>query len=62
MRAVGRARAAAAVVPLRLAYADPPYPGKAWLYRDPVEGVYGDPVRLQQERVNFSLVARSVQA
>jgi hypothetical protein len=32
-RAAGRALAAAAVVPLRLAYADPPYPGKAHLYR-----------------------------
>ncbi len=31
---MGRAEAAAAVVPLRLVYADPPYPGKAWLYRD----------------------------
>jgi len=32
-RATGRALAAAAVVPLRLAYADPPYPGNAHLYR-----------------------------
>jgi len=32
-RAVGRAAAAAAVVPLRLAYADPPYPGNSHLYR-----------------------------
>jgi hypothetical protein len=32
-RAAGRALAAAAVVPLRLAYADPPYPGNAHLYR-----------------------------
>jgi hypothetical protein len=31
-RAVGRALAAGGR-PLRLAYADPPYPGKAWLYR-----------------------------
>jgi hypothetical protein len=31
-RAVGRA-AVAGGRPLRLAYADPPYPGKAWLYR-----------------------------
>ena len=31
-RAVGRA-ALAGGRPLRLAYADPPYPGKAWLYR-----------------------------
>jgi hypothetical protein len=31
-RAVGRASTATAG-PLRLAYADPPYPGKAWLYR-----------------------------
>ena len=33
-RAVGRARAAEDPRPLRLAYADPPYPGNAWLYRD----------------------------
>jgi hypothetical protein len=32
-RTVGRARAVAPGRPLRLAYADPPYPGKAWLYR-----------------------------
>jgi hypothetical protein len=32
-RTVGRA-ADASGRPLRLAYADPPYPGKAWLYRD----------------------------
>lgn len=30
----GRAIAASAIVPLRLAYADPPYPGLAGLYRD----------------------------
>jgi len=34
LRAVGRAEAVAHGHPLRLAYADPPYPGKAWLYRD----------------------------
>ena len=34
LRAVGRAEATAHTRPLRLAYADPPYPGKAWLYRD----------------------------
>src|SRR6266511_5007107 len=34
-RTVGRARAVAGGHPrLRLAYADPPYPGKAWLYKD----------------------------
>ena len=33
-RAVGRAEAVAPTRPLRLAYADPPYPGRAWLYRD----------------------------
>src|ERR1039457_6913186 len=33
-RAVGRAEAAEDPRPLRLAYADPPYPGNAWLYRD----------------------------
>ena len=33
-RAVGRAEAAESTMPLRLAYADPPYPGNAWLYRD----------------------------
>jgi len=32
-RDVGTARAVAPGRPLRLAYADPPYPGKAWLYR-----------------------------
>jgi hypothetical protein len=32
-RAAGRGEAAAAARPLRLAYADPPYPGKAHLYR-----------------------------
>jgi len=32
LRAVGRARVAGGH-PLRLAYADPPYPGNAWLYR-----------------------------
>lgn len=32
-QAVGRAEAAGAGRPIRLAYADPPYPGKAWLYR-----------------------------
>jgi hypothetical protein len=32
--AVGRARSVAVGRTLRLAYADPPYPGKAWLYRD----------------------------
>jgi hypothetical protein len=32
-RAAGRALAAAAVAPLRLAYADPPYPGNAYKYR-----------------------------
>ncbi|MGH3238293.1 MAG: hypothetical protein ACRDOH_34550, partial [Streptosporangiaceae bacterium] len=34
LRAVGHAGTAAPGRPLRLAYADPPYPGKAWLYRD----------------------------
>src|SRR5512135_34608 len=34
LRAVGQAEAVAPGRPLRLAYADPPYPGKAWLYRD----------------------------
>ncbi|MCU7724578.1 hypothetical protein ODJ79_12695 [Actinoplanes sp. KI2] len=33
-RAAGRPVAVADGRPLRLAYADPPYPGKAWLYRD----------------------------
>jgi hypothetical protein len=32
-RTVGTAAAAACDRPLRLAYADPPYPGKAWRYR-----------------------------
>jgi hypothetical protein len=32
-RSVGRAAAVADGRPLRLAYADPPYPGNAWLYR-----------------------------
>jgi hypothetical protein len=32
--AVGHAEAVAPGRALRLAYADPPYPGKAWLYRD----------------------------
>lgn len=32
--AVGHAEAVAVGRPLQLAYADPPYPGKAWLYRD----------------------------
>jgi len=34
LRAVGYAEAVAPGRPLRLAYADPPYPGKARLYRD----------------------------
>jgi hypothetical protein len=34
LRAVGRAEAVAPGRSLRLAYADPPYPGKAWPYRD----------------------------
>jgi hypothetical protein len=34
LRAVGYADSAAPGRPLRLAYADPSYPGKAWLYRD----------------------------
>ena len=34
LRAVGRAEAVAPGRSLRLAYADPPYPGKARLYRD----------------------------
>jgi len=34
LRAVGYAEAVPPGRPLRLAYADPPYPGKAWLYRD----------------------------
>jgi hypothetical protein len=34
LRAVGHAEAVAAGRPLRLAYADPPYPGNARLYRD----------------------------
>jgi hypothetical protein len=34
LRAVGYADSVAPGRPLRLAYADPPYPGKAWLYRD----------------------------
>lgn len=33
-RTVGQARSVAAGQPLRLAYADPPYPGNAHLYRD----------------------------
>jgi hypothetical protein len=33
-RAAGRAAAVADGRPLQLAYADPPYPGKAWIYRD----------------------------
>jgi hypothetical protein len=33
-RTVGRAEAVAGGRALRLAYADPPYPGKAWLYRE----------------------------
>ena len=33
LRATGQAGPVAAGRPLRLAYADPPYPGKAWLYR-----------------------------
>jgi hypothetical protein len=33
LRAAGRAEVITGR-PLRLAYADPPYPGKAWLYRD----------------------------
>lgn len=32
-RGVGPPATATALAPLRLAYADPPYPGKAWLYR-----------------------------
>jgi hypothetical protein len=34
LRAVGQAESVAPGRSLRLAYADPPYPGKAWLYRD----------------------------
>jgi hypothetical protein len=34
LRAVGHAEAVAPGRSLRLAYADPPYPGKVWLYRD----------------------------
>ena len=34
LRAVGHAEAVALGRSLRLAYADPPYPGNAWLYRD----------------------------
>jgi hypothetical protein len=34
LRAVGQAEAVGPGRSLRLAYADPPYPGKAWLYRD----------------------------
>jgi len=34
IRAAGRPVVVADGRPLRLAYADPPYPGKAWLYRD----------------------------
>jgi len=34
LRAVGYADSVAPGRPLRLAYADPPYPGKARLYRD----------------------------
>jgi hypothetical protein len=33
-RSVGQSVAVASGRALRLAYADPPYPGKAWLYRD----------------------------
>ena len=33
LRAAGQAGPVAGGRPLRLAYADPPYPGKAWLYR-----------------------------
>jgi hypothetical protein len=34
LRAVGYAESVAPGRPLRFAYADPPYPGTAWLYRD----------------------------
>jgi hypothetical protein len=34
LRAVGSAESVVLGRSLRLAYADPPYPGKAWLYRD----------------------------
>ena len=34
LRSVGRTETAGAFRPLRLAYADPPYPGRASLYRD----------------------------
>ena len=34
LRTIGRAEQAGAFRPLRLAYADPPYPGRASLYRD----------------------------
>jgi hypothetical protein len=34
LRAIGRPEFTAAARSLRLAYADPPYPGNAWLYRD----------------------------
>ena len=42
LRAVGHADSVAPGRPLRLAYADPPYPGKAWLYRDHLD--YGGEV------------------
>ncbi len=35
-------------------------PDEASLYRDLVEGAYGDSIRLEQERVNFSLLQRAV--
>jgi hypothetical protein len=34
LQAVGYAEAVAPGRPLRFAYADPPYPGRAWIYRD----------------------------
>src|SRR5262249_22180483 len=44
---IGQAEAVAGGRPLRLAYADPPYPGKAWLYRDhPDYGGEVDPAQL----------------
>jgi hypothetical protein len=42
LRAVGYAESVAPGRPLRLAYADPPCPGKTWLYRDHLD--YGGEV------------------
>jgi hypothetical protein len=34
---------------------------EASLYRDLVEGTYGDSIRLEQERVRFSLLERALE-